>query len=485
MKLANLFSPKPRIAKSKYIRLFASSGAMVEERKVYYLVASVEVGNTTTKCILTATDLDTGKTYLVSKIVNMTRDIRRPRLGEEVFGETISGVPLTKDSIAELVADSIVSACREAGIGVGDLDFVVRSTGVVAHFESPDEIGYFIGALAKGALLAGVPPAKMVPAITKQNLPEKIRDYSKLDKVFFDSAVAGMLPPKGSNGAEIVANEMEGELSTAGIKEGAKWTDVDFRNPCISMDFGTTFKGRIVNDELPYARTIGNFCGLGGGIVDAIARGYMKKELASVIDLGKVSYKRSDEAVELAEEIHEHLRIGRVKHTRRFGMIPVNTKAADEAGIVLIGCDAGINGDKLKELEKIGSEINNSGLLCATIDVVMAKVFRRLLEVILEEGLLNNKMAIGITGRAGITGRKPWLFLEELKDLGIYDKPEKNIVFVDDGLARGAAVMARCMNALGTPKNPLGGVRHGGCILGIRMKHQRTQTHVSGVKIGK
>ncbi len=481
MKFINFFSPKPRIAKSKYIRLFASSGAMVEERKIYYIVASVEVGNTTTKCIITATDLDIGKTYLVSKTVNMTRDVRRPRPGEKIFGETIWGVQLTEESIAELVADSIVSACLEAGIGVRDLDFVVRSTGVVAHFENPDEIGFFIKALAKGALLAGVPSSKMVPAITKQNLPEKIRDYSMLDKVTFDGAVAGMLPPRGSTGAEIVANEMEGELSTAGIKEGAKWTDVDFRNPCISMDFGTTFKGRIVNDELPYARTIGNFCGLGGGIVDAITRGYMKKEFASVMDIGDVKYKISDKAVELAEEIHKHLRIERVKHTRRFGMIPVNTKAADEAGVVLIGCDAGINGDKLKKLEKIGSEIDNSSLLCATIDVVMAKMFRRVMEVVLEEGLFDSKMAIGITGRAGITKRKPWLFLEELKDLGIYDKPEKNIVFVDDGLARGAAVMARCMNALGTPTNPIGGVRYGRCILGERIKYQRIRKYVKGI----
>jgi len=44
---------------------------------------------------------------------------------------------------------------------------------------------------------------------------------------------------------------MEGELATAGIKEGSRWTDVDFRNPCLSMDFGTTLDGRITSDELP------------------------------------------------------------------------------------------------------------------------------------------------------------------------------------------------------------------------------------------
>ncbi len=82
----------------------------------------------------------------------------------------------------------------------------------------------------------------------------------------------------GSTGVEMVANEMEGELAMAGIKEGAKWTPVDFRNPCVSMDFGTTLDGRITSDVAPddpnpFAKTIGNFCGLAGAIPDAIVRG--------------------------------------------------------------------------------------------------------------------------------------------------------------------------------------------------------------------
>ncbi|HPJ30808.1 MAG TPA: DUF2114 family protein, partial [Methanothrix sp.] len=80
--------------------------------------------------------------------------------------------------------------------------------------------------------------------------------------------------------------------------------------------------------------------------------------------------------------------------------------------------------------------------------------------------------AIGITGRAGISGNKPELILEEIEKLGLYDQPERNIVFVDDGLARGAAVMARCMNSMGTPKHPLGGLRGGGCILKKRIDYE-------------
>jgi len=47
----------------------------------YYIVASVELGNTTTKSILTATNLNTSKTYLLDKTVKMTRDIRPPKTG--------------------------------------------------------------------------------------------------------------------------------------------------------------------------------------------------------------------------------------------------------------------------------------------------------------------------------------------------------------------------------------------------------------------
>ncbi len=107
-----------------------------------------------------------------------------------------------------------------------------------------------------------------------------------------------------------------------------------------------------------------------------------------------------------------------------------------------------------------------------TLDIVSSHVARRLVEVGVEEGIVTSKTALGVTGRAGISGNKPSLIIEEISKLGLYDKPEKNIVFVDDGLARGAAVMARCMNSMGTPKTPLGGVRLGRCILQQRMEYE-------------
>jgi hypothetical protein len=132
----------------------------------------------------------------------------------------------------------------------------------------------------------------------------------------------------------------------------------------------------------------------------------------------------------------------------------------------------GVNGSEMCKLSEIGADLYSSrGLktLFGTLDLVSARVARRLVEVGIAEGIVTGKTALGVTGRAGISGNKPSLILEEIEKLGLYDRPEKNVVFVDDGLGRGAAVMARCMNSMGTPKNPLGGLREGRCILKERM----------------
>ena len=102
--------------------------------------------------------------------------------------------------------------------------------------ESPDQIGDFVIALANGCLIAGVPPRKMTPPMTKADQSEKLQPFSFADKVVFIGAVAGVISG-GFDGVEMVANEMEGELAMAGIKEGAKWTPVDFRNPCVLRRF--------------------------------------------------------------------------------------------------------------------------------------------------------------------------------------------------------------------------------------------------------
>jgi putative methanogenesis marker protein 14 len=467
-----LFKPKPRIASSppfNYLEL---------RSKPYYIVASVEVGNTTTKSILTATDMNTGKTYIVNKTVKMTRDVRAPKAGEVVFAKTINGTPLTEQSIAELVRDALKESHEKARLDIQkDLNFVVRSTGVVAELDSPDQVGAFIQALAQGCLMAGVPPRLMTPAMSIHNIIDKFKRHTMIEKVIFNGAVASVYPPQGSTGVEVVANEMEGELATAGIKEGSRWTDVDFRNPCLSLDFGTTLDGRITSEELPYANTIGNFCGLAGAIPDAIVQGtgLVDKATGATLDIfdEKVKPEFNKEAQEFAKRVGDIVTVEKVPIGRtKYGLVPVNPAAAQSNKVVLIGCDVGENGSRLGELSQIGAELYKAkGLrtLFATLDIISAQIARRLIEVGIQEGLVTKKTAIGITGRAGISGNKPDLILEEIDKLNLYDEPEKNIVFVDDGLARGAAVMARCMNSMGTPRNPLGGIRMGRCILQQRM----------------
>jgi putative methanogenesis marker protein 14 len=274
---------------------------------------------------------------------------------------------------------------------------------------------------------------------------------------------------------------MEGELATAGIKEGSRWTDVDFRNPCLSMDFGTTLKGRITSDELPYARTIGNILGLAGAIHDAVVQGtgLVDRKTGASLDIYDSAMKPDygEDAKEYADRINELITVEKVPVNRsKYGLVPVNPKAAKLNNVVLIGCDVGVNGSDLSKLSLIGERLYTSkGIksLFGTLDIVSAYLVRRLVEVGVKEGLVTDKTAIGVTGRAGITGNKPSLIIEEIAKLDLYDEPDRNIVFVDDGLARGAAVMSRCMNSMGTPENPLGGLRHGRCILKQRMDYEK------------
>ncbi|OQD59584.1 hypothetical protein MBBAR_2c00320 [Methanobrevibacter arboriphilus JCM 13429 = DSM 1125] len=474
---------KPVIAKSKFKKFeslksspfsakTAGSGYKMRPDE-YYITASVELGNTTTKCIICATNLNTSESYLLSKVVNMTRDIRPPKPKEEVFGKTVWGIELSKESVSELVRDTVIEAAKEAHIDIeNDLDFVVRSTGVTAGFATPEESGKLIIALANGCLDAGVAPRKMAPAMSIDNFPDRLKDYTLLDKVMFDGAVVSVLPPKGE---EVVSNEMEGELVTAGIKLGAKWTKVDYRNPCVSIDFGSTLAGRVVNDDEPYAHTVGNFLGLAGVIADSLVRGTDKvdKKGGAAIDLySKDILKKADwkRAKVNAEKVHEIIDIRKVPMDRnRFGTVPVKPEAAQKAGTCLIGCDVGENGDRIPDLISLGEELyKNDGLptLFATMDHVSAIIVKRLLDVAFDENIIIPGSALGITGRAGITGKKPELILEYTKD------NFKDCVFVSDGLALGSAIMARCMNSMGTMNVPVGGKQGRPCILAARKKLQ-------------
>lgn len=465
------------------------AGMQVPEYKSnpYFIVASVEMGNTTTKCILTGTNLDTGKSYIIHKTVSMSRDVRKPKNGEEIFGATLDGTELTRESVTELVKDTLIKCHKDADLSIKDeLDFVVRSTGVVAAMDSPDQVGEFVKALANGCLLAGVPPKKMTPPMGINSLPKKLRDFSYADRLVFTGAIAGVMPPIGSTGVEMVANEMEGELAMAGIKEGAKWTGVDFRNPCISMDFGTTLDGRITSDvdqkaENPFAKTIGNFCGLAGAIPDAIIRGtgLVDKKKGTALDLFGEKCKPSStratkKALPYVERCMEIIDVTEVPRDRtHFGKVPVCADVAEDSGIVLIGVDIGVNGDRTADLESIGADIaknENKEVVREVVDRVCANVALKIIDLCIKRNFLPKNSSIGFTGRAIISGNKPQYILEGVIERGIYDDAVDHLVFVDDGLARGAALMGRCMNSIGNPKCPIGGVRGGHCIMAKRQK---------------
>ena len=485
--LGNLFNkgPKPVIAHSQTEKLDflkastnrPQSPGVKTRPDAYYVVASVELGNTTTKCILTATNLNSSKSYLLDKTVKMTRDIRKPKPDEEVFGSTVWGIELSKESVADLIKDTVLESLHKANVDMEkDLDFVVRSTGVTAGFATTQEVGKLVIALADGCLNAGIPPKKMAPAMTTQQLPKRLQNFTLLDNISFDGAVVSVVPPRGR---EVVANEMEGELVTAGIKLGSKWTEVDYRNPCVSLDFGSTLAGRIVNKEEPYANTIGNFLGLAGVISDSLARGSKQVDPkgGAALDLydPKLLRKGDQKKAKInAQEAHKLINITKVPEgMERFGTVPLDSTRAKDAGTTLIGCDVGTNADGLPELMELGGQFyDEDGLptLLATMDHVSAIIVDRLLDIAFEEKLVLPGSILGVTGRAGITGRKPNLILEYTKEK--FDQ----VVFVEDGLGLGAATMARCMNSMGTPKTPLGGNHGEHCILKKRMQLQNKKT---------
>ena len=182
--LSRIFNkgPKPIIAHSKTGNLAtlraqkagpASPGA-VQKPDTFYVTASVELGNTTTKSIVMATNLNTSESYLLNKTVKMTRDIRPPKPNEEVFGKTVWGIELSKESVTELIKDTVLESLRKCHVDkYEDLDFVVRSTGVTAGFATAEEAGQLIIALADGCLEADIPPRKMSPAMSISQLPER------------------------------------------------------------------------------------------------------------------------------------------------------------------------------------------------------------------------------------------------------------------------------------------------------------------------
>ena len=401
-----------------------------------FVVASVEAGNTTTKCIITATDMRDGETEIVGKCIHLTKDIRKPTEDEEIFGKTVNGTPLTRKSLAELVTKTVAQALFENDLTTEDIHFVVRSTGITAEDARLEMI---ILALADGCLGAGFSPRKMTGYLHLSRIPDRLKPYSYLDKVHFDGAVAGVRPPAGL-GKSIISNEMEGELAMAGLKEAAKHGKIEFRNPGIAIDMGTTLSGRISDCGEPYAKTVGNFCGYAGAIADALiqkidsGKSIFEITATETENLKSDSEKSADiEAARL--EIMKVVNIMKIPTGRAcFGPFAVNSKAAEECGLVLFGCDVGENGSAFELLAEIGKKVYDSGGMIAVIrlaDEMMSDIIVSLIKCIKDTDYLNNETVIGITGRAGITGKKRELTIQKLKRQNIIENPEKQIIFAD------------------------------------------------------
>jgi putative methanogenesis marker protein 14 len=448
----------------------------------YFTVASVELGNTTTKCIICSTNLRTAEIFEIAKEVRMTRTVRPPKDGEQVFGKTLTGVSLTKESVSELVEEILISALSEGGLTMErDLHFVVRSTGVTAGFARPEEVDAMVKALADGCIKAGVPPNRMTAALSPENLPPGLQEYTWLKRVYFDGAVASCLPPPTTT---LVANEMEGELVTAGMKGAAKSTKADFRNPVMTLDLGTTLAGRITDDMFPYCNTIGSFVGLAGAIPDAIARGsgLVDRNEGTALELPSSSEK-DIVGEDVIDRIHKEITVEVLTGDySRYGTVPVNLNTGNESGVVMIGVDVGSNGSKISELVTMGKQIIDEygpEYLKPIIDHVQAHLVQRIITIAERQKLLLPNTALGVTGRAITTGKKPELLSNglELSDGSLWTD-DHILLVVDDGLALGAAVAARCMNSMGTRHNPMGGRQGDRCIMPEREKiqHHKSDT---------
>ena len=411
--------------------------------KEFYTVLSVELGNTTIKSIIITTNIKTNKSYELNKCVDLTRNVDNPGDSEEVFGHTIWNKPLSGQVIEKAVSRIIKKSLSEVGLDVSDLDFVVRSTGVVAL----SSLSYHMD------------------AFSINNIPEHIRKSSFFNNIKFDGSIVGVASPKKTG---VVSNEMESQLVTAGIKLASKSSTVDYRNPVISIDMGTTLAGEVVDDSKPYGKLVCNYIGLAGGISDIILRGCdVIEDNMSTIDIAN-----NQNNIQFNEDIlhkhtiklHEFIDIMKVpKNLDEFGQVRIDLTLQKQENINIIGSRINNSKKLITTFNNITQDYTNSEILLQ-IDDMYAYFIKRLIDQTSKLNIIQPKTTLGITGRAGITGYKPYFIEKYLKNS--FD----NILFTPDGLALGALMMARCMNSLGTPINPVGGSRGGMCIMQQRIK---------------
>lgn len=433
----------------------------------FFTVLSVELGNTTIKSIIVTTNIKTNQSYQINKVVNLTRDIRNPKESEDVFGYTIWNKELSKEAIEESISKTILDSLTQVGMSVEDVDFVVRSTGVIAISNLSNEVGLIIKALSDACLNIGIKPSQMTAPFSLNNIPEHVRKFSFFSQVRFDGSVVSVAPPKTTG---ILANEMEGELVTAGIKLASKSSSIDFRNPVISIDMGTTLAGQVIDDTKPYANLLCNYVGLAGGISDILLRGCgIIDEKYSTIDINYSSMYdnlNKQKHHDVTKKIHKFVDIMEVpSDVEDFGLVHV---AGDRKNmdVNIVGCKVN---DEKKLVETFNTLVDTEDInsIMIQIDDFYAYYIKRLVDETMKLDVISENVTLGITGRAGTTGLKPQFIHEYMNE------NFNEIIFVEDGLALGALMMARCMNSLGSPTNPIGGSKRGFCIMQQRIQKNK------------
>lgn len=466
-------------------------GAFIPAYKVtpYYVVLSMDLANTVTDCIIVGTNLETGMTYTLGKSAFLTREIRPPKAGEAVLGQSFEGIRFTKDSVSEFVKHIIQKCLKETNIDIiKDIDFAVYCTGVVGTWNSANDASAFVSSIAKGCMDAGIPGSMFTPPMMKKSLHEHIQKFSFADKVSFCGTIAGASPLSKIAGEQVIANDLEGDLGMAGIKEGSLHAPVDFRNPCVSIDFGTILDGRITStvqedDHHPYASTIGAFVGLGGVIADMMVRGTGEVDpnlgtayefFGDQIETGWFSKGEKGEVKNYVDRIHEYIDVSVIpRGTDHCGIVPVDEDITAHTGVTLIGIDCGDHFSDKDAIVTIGGEAYKQlgkKSFAVVVDRVCARTALRLIDVAAENDLIDKNSAMGFSGRAALSGRKPEYILQGIHDRKLYPDPKERVIFVSSALPRGASLMARCMASLGRPNKPIGGHRGGGCIMGKRIK---------------
>ena len=434
-------------------------------KQQFFTVLSVELGNTTIKSIITTTNVKNNKSFQLVKLVDLTRNIREPIDGEKVFGHTIWGKNLSQDAIKDAICNLIQKSLDEVDLTVDDLDFVVRSTGVVAVLSSDDELNYIIQALSSACLDVGIKPSQMRAPFSLENIPKHIRKYSFFKNIEFDGSVVGISSSQ-LNG--VVSNEMESELVTAGMKLASKSSSTEFRNPVVSIDMGTTLAGQIVDNSKPYANVVCNYIGLAGGIMDLVLRlCNIINDNHSTIDVDFNQFNAQLNIIKLHDDtvkLHENIEIREVPYdVDEYGCVSVSQRKRINSEVKLIGCSIGDTEKLVVDFQNILDE--NPNIIKEQIDDFYAYLIKRLIDKSLEMNLISPESTLAITGRAGITGNKMKYIEEYLSN------DFENILLVEDALAQGATMMARCMNSLGSPLSPMGGNKGGMCIMQDRINH--------------